>query len=90
MLQNYVAHFNATILEVRDLNESIVMSTSKRGLWNSHLSFSLDKKFLRNYAKLFEHAKKYAQMEEGHLLYWKEEGKKVTRKKWVREEETHA
>lgn len=59
-LRSYVAHFNAATLEVKNLNESIMMSVLKRGLRNGCLTFSLDKNFLGSYAELLECATEYA------------------------------
>lgn len=65
MLWNYVACSNTAILEVRDLNESITMSTLKQGFQNGHLSFSLDKTIPKSYVELLAYARKYVQARKG-------------------------
>lgn len=54
ILWSYVARFNATMLEVKNLIEFVAMSALKWGLHNNHLSYSLYKNFSRSYSKLLE------------------------------------
>ena len=42
---DYMAHFNATILEVCDLDQSIVMTAFNEGLQKNLLLYSLEKKY---------------------------------------------
>ena len=65
MLRDFVARFNTTTLEVRDLNEDMAISTMKRGPRGSKFSYSLDKTFFQIYAELLEHAYKYIRTNEG-------------------------
>ena len=51
-LCDYMACFNDAMLEVRNLDELVVMSMLKQRLQNEHLIFFLDKMFLRDYAIL--------------------------------------
>ena len=59
-----MARFNATTLEVRDLNEDMAISAMKRGLRGSKFTYSLDKTLSQIYAKLLEHAYKYIRTDE--------------------------
>ena len=63
-LRDCVAHFNATTLEVRDLNEDMAISAMKRGLRGSRFTYSLDKTLLQTYTELLEHAYKYIHEDE--------------------------
>lgn len=76
MLWSYVAHSNAPILEVKDINESVAVSALKRELQSDGLSFFLDKFFLRNYANFLMHAGKYVQADKSYFLDQKKKGKK--------------
>ena len=58
-MRDFVTHFNAATLEVRDLNEDIAIPTMKRGLRGSRFAYSLDKTLLQIYAELLEHVYKY-------------------------------
>lgn len=88
-LKDYLERFNAATLEVKDFNKSIAMSALKQGLWSGHLSFILDKNFLRSYVDYLACARKYVQVEESHFLHQKEERKKESEKKMACEEETY-
>ncbi|XP_073103311.1 uncharacterized protein [Elaeis guineensis] len=54
MLRDFVARFKVTTLEVRDLNEDMVISVMKKGLKGSRFTYSLDKTLSRTYAELLE------------------------------------
>ena len=60
-----MARFNATMLEVRDLNKDMTISTIKRDLRGSRFTYSLDKILPRTYAELLECVYKYMRMDEG-------------------------
>ena len=60
-----MACFNAAILEIWDLDESMAIAAIKWGLCSFKFTYSLDKMLLRTYIELFEHAQKYIQVEEG-------------------------
>lgn len=55
-----MAHVNAAMLEIKNLNEFITKFALKQGLRNGHLNYSLDKNFIKSYTKLLEYARKYA------------------------------
>ena len=80
MLQDFVARFNATTLEVKDLNENMTISTMKRGLRKSQFTYSLDKTLPRTYAELLERAYKYMRAEEGASNRHQTEGKSQKKK----------
>ena len=63
-MRDFVARFNAAILEVRDLNEDMTMSAIKRGLRGFRFTYSLDKTLLLIYAELLKRAYKYIRMDE--------------------------
>ncbi|KAG1361351.1 hypothetical protein COCNU_09G008140 [Cocos nucifera] len=60
----YVTRFNAAALEVRDLDQSIAMAALKGGIQKIDLLFSLEKKYLRNFADMLARAEGYARAEE--------------------------
>ena len=43
ILRNFMAHFNAATLEVKNLNEDMAISTMKKDLRGSRFTYSLDK-----------------------------------------------
>ena len=63
-LQDFVARFNAAMLEVKDLNENMAISAMKKGSRRSQFTYSLNKTLPRTYAKLLEHAYKYMRADE--------------------------
>ena len=54
-----MAHFITAMLEVKDLNENMAISTMKIGLRGSRFTYSLDKTLSQTYAELLERAYKY-------------------------------
>ena len=60
-----MAHFNATTLEVKDLNKPMAITIMKPGLCSSKFTYSLDKTLLRIYADLLECIQKYIFTEKG-------------------------
>ena len=54
-----MTHFNATTLELKDLNEDMAISAMKRDLRRSRFTYSLDKTLPQTYVELLEHAYKY-------------------------------
>ena len=64
-LWDFVAHFNAATLKVKNLNEDMAISAMKRGLRGSRFSYFLDKILPRIYAELLEHAYKYMRADKG-------------------------
>ena len=64
-LRHFVAQFNATTLEVRDLNEDMAVSAMKHRLRASRFTYSLDKTLPQTYAELLECAYKYIRADEG-------------------------
>ena len=83
MLRDFVVRFNAAMLEVRDLNEDMAISTIKRDLRMSRFTYSLDKTLLQIYAKLLECAYKYIRMDEDAFdrCQTEEKDKKKSKKK---------
>lgn len=73
MLWSYVACINAVTLEVKYFNEYGSLSTLKRELQSSCLSFFLDKNFSRNYVDFLVHVRKYIQAEKSYTLHQKKE-----------------
>ena len=69
-LRDFMAHFNTAVLEVRDLNENMAISTMKRGLRESRFTYSLDKTLPRTYAELLVHAYKYIYTDEAASDRW--------------------
>lgn len=80
-----MACFNAAMLEVKDINESIAMLALK---WNGHLNFFLDKNFSKKYSDLLVYVGKYVQAEKSYFFCWKE-GKKESGKERACEKEIH-
>ena len=79
-------HFNMTMLEVHNFDESVAMSVLNWGLHNECLIFSLDKVFLRDYANLLAQAQKYAQAKEARTVCKQAEGGRAPNKKCKRED----
>ena len=64
-LRDFVAHFNAVTLEVRDLNEDMAILAMKRCLRRFRFSYFLDKTLFQTYAELLKCAYKYIHTDEG-------------------------
>ena len=58
-LKEYLAHFNTLALEIRGLNEGIVVHQLTVGLQTGHFSLSLAKKSATSLANLLTHLEKY-------------------------------
>lgn len=69
-----MAHFNATMLKIPDLNESMAMFAMNKGFQSSKLTFFLDKKLSRSYSELLAHAQKYALAEKQAISQFQAEG----------------
>ena len=54
-----MVRFNTAILEVRDLNEDMVISAMKRSLRGLRFTYSLNKTLFQTYTELLEYAYKY-------------------------------
>ena len=63
MLKGYLAHFNTLTLEIRDLNEGIVVHQIIVGLWTGNFSLSLAKKPTTSLADLLIRLEKYINTE---------------------------
>lgn len=63
-----MVRFNATMLEVRDFNEFVIMLMLKQGLKSSYLIFYFDKNFSKDYIDFLVWAQKYAQAKKGWAL----------------------
>ena len=63
-LKEYLAHFNTLALEIRDLNEGIIVHQLIRGLRIGHFSLSLAKKPTTSLVDLFTHSEKYINAKE--------------------------
>ena len=59
-----MSRFKAAMLEVHDLNHSIVMLALKKRLKANGFYFFLSKRFLHNFSKLLIHVDKYIDNEE--------------------------
>lgn len=68
MIQAYVSHFNATTLEVRNLDQSIAMLALASNLQKNELEWLLTKTYLGDFARILAQAKKYARTEEAFIL----------------------
>ena len=71
-IQTYVNRFNATVLEVQNLDQSVVMAALKSGLPKNDLLFFLKKKYPRDFADLLARAEGYVRAEEAFKLKDKE------------------
>ena len=80
-----MAHFNAAILEVKNFNESVVMSALKRRLQSNLLIFSLNKNFLNTYDEILNRMHKYAQAEKEEAIL-RQTKKDKNEKKQLRED----
>ena len=67
-IRAYVIRFNTTVLEVRNLDQSVAMATLKGGLQKNDLLFSLKKKYPRNFADMLAWVEGYARAEEAFKL----------------------
>ena len=63
-LRNNINRFNVTILEIYDLDQTVIMSTMKDRLRHSIFIFNLKKKFPADDAELLTRAEKYSNAEE--------------------------
>ena len=68
------------MLEVRDLNKDMAISTMKRSLRGSRFFYSLDKTLLRIYAELLKCAYKYIHADEAASDRHQIEGKSPKKK----------
>ena len=64
MLKEYLAHFNTLALEIRDLNEGIVVHQLTAGLRIGYFSLLLTKKPATSLVDLLTHLEKYINVEE--------------------------
>ena len=64
MLLEYLAHFKTLALEIRDLNEWIIVHQITTELRTGHFSLSLAKKPATSLVDLLTHSKKYINVEE--------------------------
>ena len=64
ILKEYLAYFNSLALEIKDLNEGIVVHQIMTGLRARHFSLSLAKKPTTSLADLLAHSKKYINVKE--------------------------
>ena len=64
-LKDYLARFKVATLKIYDLDDSLVMSTLKRGFRPSRITFLLDKKLAHSYSEVLLRAKKYICVKEG-------------------------
>lgn len=55
------------MLEVYNLDKSMVMLALKRGHCPSHFTYSLDKTFFKSYSEMLARAQKYIHADEGAL-----------------------
>ena len=60
----FITRFNATILEVSDLDQIVTMSIMKDDLRPIRFLFSLEKRFSTSFVEMLARAKKYANAEE--------------------------
>ena len=67
-IRAYVNCFNVTVLEVRNLDQSIAMAALKGGLQKNDLLFSLEKKYPRDFVDLLARAEGYARAEEAFKM----------------------
>ena len=86
ILRDFVARFNMAMLEVKDLNENMAISTMKRGLRGFRFIYSLDKTLPRTYAELLEHVYKYMRADEGAFDRRQTKGKSQKKKKKQKKE----
>lgn len=59
-----MSRFNVAMLEILDLNHSVVMNVLKNGLRPSRFLLSIEKKFPKDLAELLSQADKYVNVEE--------------------------
>ena len=76
-----MARFNVAILEVKNFNESVAMSTLKKKFQSSHLIFSLNKNFSDTYAEMLDRICKYAQAEEEEAILRQAKKDKIEKKR---------
>ena len=67
-IRAYINHFNIAALEVRNLDQSIMMAALKGGLQKNDLLFFLKKKYSRDFADLLARAEGYARAEEAFKM----------------------
>ena len=63
-MKEYLAHFKALTLEIKDLNKGIIIHQITMGLRVGHFSLSLAKKLLTSLAYLLARLEKYNNTEE--------------------------
>ena len=64
MIHDYVSCFNTSILEVRNLDQSVVITVLMDGLLKNDLKRLLIKSFPQDYARMLDRAIKYSNLEE--------------------------
>lgn len=70
-----MSHFKVTMLKVCNLDQSVEMSTLKKGLKGGPFYFSLSKRFSYNLTEMLARTNKYINIEEGMVEKQKEKGK---------------
>ena len=63
-IRSYLCHFNAIVLEVRNLDQSIAMAALKGGLQKNGLRYPLKKTYLKDFVDMLARAEKYARADE--------------------------
>ena len=67
-IRAYVIRFNAAVLKVRNLDQSVIMAALKGGLQKNNLLFFLKKKYLRDFIDMLAQAEGYARAKEALSL----------------------
>lgn len=68
-LRDCVSYFNVAMLEVRDLDQSVTMSTPKSGLLKCKFLFFSEKRYLKDFTKMLAWMEKYANTKQAMELY---------------------
>ena len=64
LLRSYLGRFNAAILKVRNLDQSVVMTALKDRLLKNRLRYSLEKSYPCDFADMLARVEKYAWADE--------------------------
>lgn len=74
-MKDYIARFKMAMLEIYNLDESVVMLGMKREFCSSRFTYLLDQTYSKFYLELVVYIQKYIYVEEGALTQREDNGK---------------